>query len=119
MLNGKSPKTRYDEAWQVLQAAEPQGNRRLGGAVKWATQKKILAGMTKAQSSLLTQIRTGHIGLKAYLFSRRVPGIITLWCSCGKGRETVAHLFLDCNACDRPLDLRNRRDLKEAITDPD
>jgi len=54
-----------------------------------------------------------------YLFSRRVPGITTPWCSRGKGRETVAHLLLDCNACDRPPDLRSRRDLKEAITDPD
>ena len=102
-----------------LQAAEPQGNCRLGGTVKWTMQKKIWAGMTKVQSSLLMQIRTGHIGLKTYLFSRWVPGITTPWCSCGEGREIMAHLILDCNACGRPPDLRSRRDLEEAITDPD
>ena len=118
-LDGKSSKTRCEEAWQALKATESQGNRRLGGAVKWKTQKSIWASMTKAQSSLFTQMRTGHIGLRAYLFSQRVPGTLTPWCNCGMGRETVAHLLLDCTASDRPPDLRSRRDLDEAIIDPD
>ena len=36
-LDGKSSKTRCEEAWQALQATESQGNRRLGRAVKWKT----------------------------------------------------------------------------------
>jgi len=64
-------------------------------------------------------MRIGYIGLHAYLFSRKVLGTLTLWCSCGLGRETVAHLLLDCVTCDRPLELRSRRDLDEAIIDPD
>jgi len=47
-LDSKSSKTRCEEAWQALQATESQGNRRLGGTVKWKTQKTIWAGMTKA-----------------------------------------------------------------------
>jgi len=36
-LDGKSPKTRCKEAWQVLQTTELQGNHRLGRMVKWKT----------------------------------------------------------------------------------
>jgi hypothetical protein len=49
-------------------------------------------GLTKAQSSLLTQVRTGDIGLRDYLFRCKVPEVPTPYCSCGEGRETVEHL---------------------------
>src|ERR1044071_9937442 len=47
--------------------------------------------LIKAQSSLLTQARTGAIGLKDFLFRARVPGITSPHCTCGSGRETVEH----------------------------
>src|SRR6201996_5113534 len=53
-------------------------------------------GLQKHESSLLTQIRTGKIGLRAFLFDRKVPDINTPRCSCGYARETVAHLALNC-----------------------
>jgi hypothetical protein len=49
-------------------------------------------GLTKAESSLLTQARTGKIGLRAFLFQRRVPDVITPQCSCGGAREMVGPL---------------------------
>ena len=49
-------------------------------------------GLTKAESSLLTQARTGAIGLKDFLFRAKVPRISTPYCECGRGRETVEHL---------------------------
>ncbi|KJR80636.1 uncharacterized protein SPSK_10973 [Sporothrix schenckii 1099-18] len=51
-------------------------------------------GLTKAESSLLTQIRSGHIGLKAYLFRKET--VDSPECHCGGGEETAAHVLLDC-----------------------
>ena len=74
-------------------------------------------GLTKAQSSLLAQARTGDIGLRDYLFRRKVPGISTPLCECGEGRETVEHLVVWCT--DPPQqktwknnEIRSRRDLQ-------
>ena len=54
-------------------------------------------GLTKAQSSLLTQARTGAIGLRDFLFRAKVPGIYTPYYDCGLGRETVEHLVVWCS----------------------
>jgi hypothetical protein len=51
--------------------------------------------LTKAQSSLLVQARTGAIGLRDFLFKQNVP-IPTPYCSCGEGRETVEYLVIWC-----------------------
>jgi hypothetical protein len=51
-------------------------------------------GLTKAQSSLLEQARTGDIGLRDYLFRLNVPGVLTPYCECGEGRETVEYLVI-------------------------
>jgi hypothetical protein len=53
-------------------------------------------GLRKHESSLLTQIRTGKVGLRAFLFERKVPEVATPRCSCGEAPETAAHLVLDC-----------------------
>jgi hypothetical protein len=77
-------------------------------------------GLTKAQSSLLTQARTGDIGLRDYLFRFKVPGIATPYCSCGQGRETVEHLVVWCldPPQQRPWkdnEIRSRRDLQTVL----
>ena len=55
-------------------------------------------GLTKAQSSLLIQARTGDIGLQDYLFKVKVPEIQTSYCGLceegGRERETVEHLVV-------------------------
>lgn len=56
--------------------------------------------LTKAQSSLLTQARTGHIGLNACLAQRRVPGVGPA-CQCGADAKTFDHIVLDCPQTDR------------------
>ncbi|KJR89448.1 uncharacterized protein SPSK_06673 [Sporothrix schenckii 1099-18] len=59
--------------------------------------------LTKAESSLLTQIRTGHIGLRAYLFRRQA--VDSPECQCGADEETAAHVLLNCtNVPPRPPD---------------
>jgi hypothetical protein len=52
--------------------------------------------LRKHESSLLTQIRTGKVGLRAFLFERKVPSTVTPWCQCGVAPETAAHIALDC-----------------------
>ena len=52
--------------------------------------------LTKARSSLLTQARTGAIGLNAFLFKMRVPDIPSPLCSSGCGAETFDHIVLKC-----------------------
>ena len=62
-------------------------------------QYKALArhqGLRKHESSLLTQVRTGKVGLRAFLFEKKVPGIATPLCRCGEAPETAAYLVLNC-----------------------
>ena len=53
-------------------------------------------GLQHHESSLLTQLHTGKIGLRSFLFSRRVPGVTSPLCGCGQAPETAPHLALTC-----------------------
>ena len=59
--------------------------------------RKLHAGRTKAESALLTQLRTGKIGFNAFLHERRVPGYESPRCACGQSRMTVRHVLLTCH----------------------
>ena len=61
----------------------------------WATLQ-LRAGLSKAQSSILTQIYTGKVRLAAFLCKCQVPGFPTPACSCGAQWETAKHVILDC-----------------------
>ena len=79
-------------------------------------------GLRKHESTALTQIRTGRIGLKAFLHRRRVPDVLSPRCSCGQAEQTPAHLFADCpeTVTARRPDLpgsRSRRDFEWMIRD--
>ena len=58
---------------------------------------KLHKGLHKAESSILVQARTGKIGLRDFLFKRRVLGFDSPWCDCGQGRETVRHILVFCS----------------------
>ena len=53
-------------------------------------------GLLKHESSLLTQIRTGKVGLRAFLFERKVLEVATPRCIYSDTLETAMHLVLDC-----------------------
>jgi hypothetical protein len=55
------------------------------------------SAFTRAQASLLFQLRTGHIALNCYL--HRINRIATPQCpACGLPRETVIHFLFECPA---------------------
>ena len=61
-----------------------------------AATLRLRADLPKPYSSLLTQIRTGKIGLAAFLHQRRVPGVDSPACPCGWRWETAKHIILNC-----------------------
>ena len=113
------------ERWHELHGG-PQPQVQLldpdpGGGDNWKPDKmpyratlRLRAGLSKAQSSILTQIRTGKVGLAAFLCKRRVPGFPTPACSCGAQWETAKHVILDC-----PQLQRVRRSLYTAAATTD
>lgn len=66
---------------------------------------RLHQGLSKRQSALLVQLRTEKIGLRDFLFQRRVPGVIDSKCECGARRQTASHILLTCR---NHKDLRNR-----------
>lgn len=83
---------------------------------------KLHDGLQKAESSLLVQMRTGKIGLRAFLFERRVPDVMTPVCACGDGRETARHVAAYCQLettrRELPFAMRTHRDFDTAVKDP-
>ena len=57
---------------------------------------RLYEKLTRAEGSALCQARTEKIGLQRFLFQRKVPGIASPACSCGRGDQTAAHLFVEC-----------------------
>ncbi|CAG8977852.1 hypothetical protein HYALB_00011658 [Hymenoscyphus albidus] len=108
--------------WAYKWDLEPRGR-----ATYKYTQKpthKILhlhRRLKKWQSSLLIQMRTEKIGLRDFLWKRKVPGYNDPGCECGEGRQTVEHIVLRCR---KFKDLRQREfgggrwlDLKAILTE--
>ena len=90
----------WKRRWQQRVAGEPPDRRRaLPPAARPVFSYDALKkhkDLLKHESSLLTQIRTGKVGLRAFLFERKVPDVVTPRCLCGEAPETTAHLVLDC-----------------------
>jgi hypothetical protein len=83
---------------------------------------KLHDGLQKAESSLLIQMRTGKIGLRAFLFERQVPDVMTPVCACGDGRETARHVAAYCQLeeitrRELPYAMRTHRDFDTAAKD--
>jgi len=71
--------------------------------------------LRKEESSLLTQARTGRIGLRKFLFLRRVPSIATPYCECGEEEETVRHVLEGCTVNPDAYELQRREGTTDAL----
>ena len=72
--------------WQQSQTSRQNQTSRAPAATKKPPDKHVLKlhkGLHKAESSILVQARTGKIGLRDFLFKRRVLGFDSLRCDCG------------------------------------
>ena len=98
--------TRWDRSWQK----ETRG-RILFRIVDKPAQRimKLHNKLTRPFSSVLTQMRTGHIGLRHFLYSRRVPEVEDGICQCQQGEQTVAHILLSCSSFKRARDTMWKR----------
>ncbi len=60
---------------------------------------KIHTKLKKPQSSLLVQMRTGKIGLRSFLYSRKI--VEDERCECGHSLQTVRHILMECRKFNR------------------
>ena len=77
-------------------------------------------GLHKAESSILTQIRTGKIGLADFLHGIGVPEVTSPACACDFGRETAQHVTVFCpryQATRNQLLLNNRMNYRRLLTE--
>lgn len=60
------------------------------------TSVSIHRNLKRAQSSVATLIRSEHIGLRSYLYRRKVPGVDNPKCPCGYPSQNVKHMIMAC-----------------------
>ncbi len=86
-----------NKQWQDKWTAETKGSTtRRYTPVPTKKVLQLHTDRSKRESAILVQMRTEKIGLKDFLFNRRVSGIWDSRCDCQEGRQTVAHVLLNC-----------------------
>lgn len=83
---------------------------------------ELYGGLTKARCSILTQIRSGKIGLAGFLHKRKVPGFESPMCECGHGVCTPKHILVHCPRYDSKrwqLLVDGRIDIRKLLTTRD
>ena len=67
-------------------------------------------------------MRTEKIGLRDFLWKRRVPEVDDPGCDCGEGRQTVDHILLRCRTYNdirrRVFGRGGRIDLRAILNEP-
>jgi ribonuclease HI len=97
----------WERAWTTEKTGRP--TRRL---IPAPTKKTLeyWSGLRKATASILMQLRTGRIGLSAYL--SRINRRESARCDCNLGSQTVNHVLLEC-----PLHQDERDWMRSALSD--
>src|SRR5205809_8041905 len=95
-------KTRFLASQKGRSLADIQGRALLEAKEPKEVQKALrqhlrrYKTLRKEESSLLIQARTGRIGLRKFLFLRRVPSIASPYYEYGEEEETVQHVLGGC-----------------------
>ena len=85
-----------DITWRKRWEKEAYGRRASTWLTPWTVRTiPLYEGLTKAEATALFLLRTEVIGLKAWLASIQVPGILP-HCPCGRSAQTVRHTLLHC-----------------------
>jgi hypothetical protein len=97
-------KRELEETWKARWARYQQqtctvaNDNKLSVAVRaiWVRGLRTKENLTRAESTIVTILRTEHIGLNDYLFRRRVPGYSKPDCDCGWPQQNPKHIILFC-----------------------
>jgi hypothetical protein len=81
--------------WESVWTSEKTG-RPTKRLIEAPTKKTLeyWTGLRKATASILMQLRTGRVGLNAYL--ARINRCESAQCDCELGNQTVSHVLLEC-----------------------
>jgi ribonuclease HI len=103
----REAKAEWERSWVTEKTSRP--TKRL---IELPTKKTLeyWSDLRKATTSILMQLRTGRIGLGAYL--RRINRRESARCSCDLGNQTVNHILLEC-----PLLQDERNWMRNALSD--
>jgi hypothetical protein len=93
--------------WEKRWRARPPAWGQIGCGPPSQEILELHKDLQKAESALAIQIRTGRIGLSAFLNKMKVPGFDSPNCSCGNSAETASHIIA---FCPRFNERRNRLD---------
>ena len=87
----REAKAEWERSWVTEKTSRP--TKRL---IELPTKKTLeyWSDLRKATASILMQLRTGRIGLAAYL--HRINRRDSARCSCDLGNQTVSHILLEC-----------------------
>jgi Reverse transcriptase (RNA-dependent DNA polymerase)/Endonuclease-reverse transcriptase len=108
-------KARWVERWRSAPRSSTE-------ALQQPPDEGVMAlhkGLHKAESSILTQLRTGKIGLASFLFKAKVPGVDSEACRCGYRQETPQHITISCPRYQDTRDslrINGRLDFKELLS---
>lgn len=89
-------KKSWDKLWTAYLTAIPLGTVRAPAQLLTTGYTLVVhLGVSKATSSLITQIRTEKIGLNAFLADRHAPDKLAM-CTCERSRQTAKHILYFC-----------------------
>ena len=91
----KHSHTCWQKHWETYISEIPEDRRTPAQKQTLGKNNKLHTGLTKQESSLITQIRTEKIGLAAFLARQRVPRY-TLQCTCLWPRQDPKHIIMNC-----------------------
>jgi ribonuclease HI len=103
-------KTTVVKRWSKIWAVSPRypRMRKIDTSLpSWRTYK-MLASLSRRATSIIVQLRTGHVGLNIFL--RKISAVDSALCPRCRAPESVAHFLLHCKRFDK-----ERNGLKRSI----